>query len=159
LRVVLSESVRPYVWLYYVPIWFWGVYGTFFAAPATYVKPVMGQDVYDLWIWLCLVGTTVVMVGLYLEHKAMGDEVTRRGDLVAPLDTLGRIGIRFQAAGHACMFCVLLAYWLSTIYVTDWGEGTFTIFLIAPYVVACVLLTVQGIAKVLVAEKNKGGDS
>lgn len=140
LKAVRSDKVRPFVWVYYTPLLLWGVYGTFFAGPATYVAPVMGRLVYDVWIWLCMLATTTVMVGMTVEDRAKGDKHRMR------------TGEVLQGGGHACMFWVLLAYEMSAIAATRWGQGTFSIFAVAPYVVGCLLLTVQGVVKVLDGE-------
>jgi hypothetical protein len=140
LEAVLSEDLRSFVAMYYVPLLAWGVYGTFFAGPATYVAPVMGHLVYDVWVWLCVIGTLVVMLGLRVEDKAGGDK------------HLIRTGLVLQGGGHACMFWVLLAYEMSALSATYWGQGTFSIFAVAPYVVGCLRLTIQSVYKVLVGE-------
>lgn len=135
-NAIHTDQVRPFVWVYYISLWVWGVYGTFFAAPATYVQPVMGAAIYDLWIWLCMAGTSMVMGGLYLEDTARRDNICQ-------------VAVRLQTGGHACMFFVLLAYEVSAAYATAWGQGTFSIFVIAPYVVGCLLLTAQGVVKIV----------
>lgn len=159
LRAVYTEQVRPFVWLYYIPLWLWGLFGTLYAAPPTYVKPIMGQMVYNFWIWLCLLGTTVVMFGMRLEDKAKVNaaecEPVVLGDLVVLRDKLSRTSIRLQTGGHAAMFCVLLASEVSAIASLPWNGGvTFSIFVILPYVIGCLLLTVQGVAKIVMAEKG-----
>lgn len=141
-KAILTEQVRPFVWLYYIALCVWGIYGTFFAAPATYVLPVMGQLVYDAWVWLQIVATLIVMCGLTLEDTAKSIRLIRHG-------------VHLQTGGHACMFWVLLAYEVSAINATVWGEGTYSIFVISPYVVGCLLLTLQGIVKIVTAEQIK----
>ena len=141
-QLLLSDKVRPFIWIYYFPLWAWGIYGTFFAAPVSYVRPVMGALVYDLWIWLDLIGTSIVMCGMRFEDAAAStmDDVQRRWK--------ERAWVRLQAGGHGCMFFVLLAYEISAVYSTTWSDiATFSIFALSPYVVGCLLLMVQGIAK------------
>lgn len=155
-KAVFTEQVRPFVWLYYIPLWLWGCFGTLFAAPATFVKPVMGLMVYDFWVWLCWLGTTVVMCGLYLEDKAKArnteDDALVRGDLVVLPDKLSRTSISLQTSGHSAMFFVLLAFEVSAVAKIPWEDGnTFSIFVTSPYVVGCALLTAQGMAKISVA--------
>jgi hypothetical protein len=149
MRAVLSDKVRPFVWMYYVPLWCWGVYGTFFAGPATYVKSAMGDVVYDTWVWLHLIATTVVMVGLHLEARANSGEQTQNRAKLAYM------GLCFQASGHAAMFWVLLSYEMSAISQTYWGEGTYSIFVIAPYVAGCLLLAAQSTTKWVLIEGEK----
>jgi hypothetical protein len=160
-RTVFSQSVRPYIWLYYLPLWLWGLYVALFAAPVTYVQPVMGSWVYGVWAWMHLIAPSVVMFALHLEHKAEFDDtsdVLIIEDLRLHLDALSRVSIRMQTGGHASMFFVLLAYEISATYEAAWGLGAcgpdiYSIFVIAPYVFGCLLLTVQGSAKIVVAER------
>lgn len=139
-KVITTDQVRPYVWVYYCALFVWGIYGTFFAGPATYVEPVMGRLIYDVWVWLHIVGTSIVMSGLLMESRAH-DGVD---------DPLWNTSIRLQTGGHACMFFVLLAYEVSAIAAMHWGQGTYSIFVISPYVGGCLLLTAQGIAKIMI---------
>lgn len=140
---VNTDKVRPFVWIYYLALWVWGIYGTFFAAPVTYVQPVMGEMVYDWWVWLNIIGTSMVMISLYFEPKAARHSHCRTREYL--LRTL----IQIQTGGHACMFFVLLAYEYSAIDATSWGQGTYSVFVIWPYVIGCLLLTVQGIVKIV----------
>lgn len=150
-KAILTDQVRPFVWVYYVALLVWGIYGTFFAAPATYVQPVMGNIIYDLWVWLHVIGTITVMSGLYIEDKAKACD---RGQ---SREKLGHTSIQLQTGGHACMFFVLLAYEVSAIYATAWGQGIYSIFVIWPYVVGCLLLTTQGIVKIVTGEWDTDG--
>jgi hypothetical protein len=141
-RVILSDKVRPFIWVYCVALWIWGIYDTFFAAPATYVLPVMGQLVYNGWVWLHIIAPSIVMCGFILEDKAKSIRLVRHG-------------VHLQTGGLACIFFVLLAYEVSAISATAWGEGTYSIFVLAPYVLGSLLLTVQGIVKIVTAEQIK----
>lgn len=51
------------------------------------------------------------------------------------------------------MFWVLLAYEVSAIDATVWGEGTYSIFVIFPYVIGCLLLAAQGLVKIVAPEQ------
>lgn len=136
-KTVRTKEVRPFVWLYYVSLWIWGIYGTFFAAPVTYVEPVMGHAAYDGWIWLNVIGTSMVMCGLRIEGKARNHRDRRSAFLL-------------QTGGHGCMFFVLLAFEVAAMAATHWGQGsqTYSMFVIAPYVAGCLLLTAQGVVNV-----------
>lgn len=142
-EAVYTDRVLPFIWVYYVALWMWGVYGTFFAAPPTYVKPAMGNIIYDFWVWLHIVATSAVMCSLIIENKSeqIQDKHLHKKIWLCSVGT--------QACGHACMFWVLLSYELSAAYATEWGDGTYSIFVISPYVIGCLLLTVQGVAKVI----------
>jgi hypothetical protein len=141
-RVILSDRVRPFVWVYSVALLTWGIYSTFFAAPVTYVLPVMGQRVYDAWVWLHIIAPSIVMCGLTIEDKAKSIRLVRHG-------------VHLQTGGLACMFFILLAYEVSAITAAAWGQGTYSIFVIVPYVIGCLLLTVQGVVKIVTAEQIK----
>lgn len=142
-KAIRTDKVRPFVWLYYIALFCWGVYGTFFAAPYTYVLPVMGDAVYDAWVWLQVVATSIVMCGLWIEDEAKSVRLIRAA-------------IHLQTGGHGCMFFVLLAYEISAIDATVWGEGTYSIFVIAPYVIGCILLAAQCIAKIMMMQRDTG---
>lgn len=142
---VFTDKVRPFVWVYYAALFIWGVYGTFFSAPVTYVQPVMGHMVYNLWVWLHVLGTSVVMAGLYVEGRTHTDDAHD-----TPLE---RVAIQIQTGGHACMFFVLLGYEVSAIAETAFGEGVYGIFVIAPYVAGCILLTVQGLTRIVIGRR------
>jgi hypothetical protein len=139
-KAVHSDKVRPFIWVYYLPLLLWGVYGTVFAGPATYVQPVMGRYIYDMWVWLCMLAPAVVMCGLAIEDRSKDEHVAR-------------VGVVLQGSGHACMFWVLLLYEISAVAATYWGQGTFSIFAIAPYVAGCLLLGTQCVVKVLDGEQ------
>lgn len=142
-----EKLLRVLTWVYYIPLWLWGIYGTFFAAPATYVLPVMGQAIYNVWVWLHIIATSVVMAGLRLEDKTSHD----KWEL---------IGLIYQSWGHFCMFLVLLAYEMSAIDAIVWGTGAYSIFVLAPYVLGAFLLAIQGVAKIVVGDdKPRGGES
>jgi hypothetical protein len=138
-KVLLTDQVQPFVWIFYSPLLVWGFYGAFFAAPATYVQPVMGDTVYDLWVWLHILGTLLVMCGLSIEARA---ESPKR---------LKRIGLQLQTCGNAGVFFVLLAYEVSAIYTVHWGQGAYSILVVSPYIVGCLLLSARGLTQLLVS--------
>lgn len=141
---VFTDKVRPFVWVYYAALLIWGIYGTFFSAPATYVQPVMGHVVYSLWVWLHIAGTLIVISGLWLEGRTNTDGAD------TPLE---KVAVQLQTGGHACMFFVLFGYEVSAITATAFGEGVYSIFVIAPYVLGCLMLTVQGIARIAMGRR------
>jgi hypothetical protein len=141
-RVILSDKVRPFIWVYSAALLIYGIYATFFGAPATYVLRVMGHLVYDGWVWLLILAPSIVMCGLIVEDTAKSIRLVRHG-------------VHLQTGGLACMFFILLSYEVSAISATVWGEDTFSIFAIAPYVLGCLILTVQGVVKIVTAEQIK----
>jgi hypothetical protein len=139
-RALRTTEVRPFVWLYYIALFCWGVYGTFFAAPYTYVLPMLGSVLYDVWVWLLVVATSMAMCGLWIEDTAKSVRLVRWS-------------IHLQTTGHACMFGVLLAYEVSAIDATYWGEDAYSIFINGIIAAACFLLAAQGITKIVTAEQ------
>lgn len=138
-----SDSVRPYIWLYYVPFLLWGVYGTFFAYPIDLVAHPMGQGVYDAWVFAPIPGTLVVMFGLYL----------RNGD--SPLQEINRrllrrdyLGLYLQFGGHMLMHVVLLVFVIAAVAGASWGDPVISVFLFSSYVVGTALLSAQCFRKI-----------
>jgi hypothetical protein len=149
LRAILSDSVGPFVWLYYIPLWVWSIVNTILFLP-TYIQPVMGETVYIAWNALMISGTSLVMCGLIFEKRI---NQGKRAHLTSLGDVLGYLGIHQQAAGHMCMFFVLLAYELAGIQLVHWGEpANFSIIVICPYVIGCLLLAVQALTKLVATE-------
>lgn len=157
-KLLLNKEVRPFIWLYYLPLWAWGVFGTFFEGPATYVLPIMGQAAYQLWVWTCFIGTTVVMIGLRLEEGNRGQNHARE---TSWRDYLAYMGLGQQCGGHACMFGVLLSFEICAIVAFRRGTDMdpFTLFAISPYVVGCLLLTLQTLAQLTATEILKNQEA
>jgi len=121
-----NKEVRRFVWLWYFPLFLWGIYGTFLASPNATVEPIMGHMVYNLWVWLCLLATSWVMVALTLRSE-----------------TGEYIGLWMQAGGHFAMFWVVLTFWVCAIVGTPWGAGSFGIFALSALPVGCLWLSAQ----------------
>jgi hypothetical protein len=138
-ELIDSESVRAFVWPYYLAFLTWGIYGTFFAAPVTIVYPVMGPLMYNLWIWSCIAGPAAVMLGLML-GPIIGLAGHREEGVYA--------GLLMQVFGNAGVALVLFAFEFSGIYGAYWGLAAFSLFIIPPYVLGCVTLTLQAARKV-----------
>jgi hypothetical protein len=130
-----SETVKLFVWPYYLTLFAWGIYGSFFAAPPTIVLPAMGRIVYNLWVWQHMTGTSLVMIGLLWPNKY--------------------IGLWLQLGGNFTMFLVLLAYEVSGIYESWWGQGTYSLFAIAPYVLGCLFLAMTCVRKLYLVRKTQ----
>lgn len=152
-KTMRSTQVRPFIWVYYIALLAWGIYGTFFGAPPTYVRATMGAALYDVWVWLHIGGTLTVMTGLYLEDVA----AKRSPDVKKLLTT---IAVRMTTNGHASMFFVLLAYEMSAIY-ADYQHlpiNEYSIFITSPYVMGCLLLTAQGIVRMVLGDEDQEND-
>lgn len=136
LRAILkSDSVRLYVWPYYIAICAWGLYGSIFALPNTVVEPVMGHAVYNLWVWLCVAGPALAMSGM-LTRGAKGRY----------------FGEFMQLGGNACVAFVLAAFEYSALVGTPWGRGSVVVFIIPPYILGCTFLALRNAVELYDAE-------
>lgn len=137
-ELIDSETVRLFVWPFYFGLLCWGIYGTFFAAPIQFVYPVMGETLYNVWVWIHIPGTLAVLVGLILRHGG-----TPLAQMTTPMLFRDYMGLWMQLGGHVCMFFALLTYELSAIRGAYWGFAAFSIFALAPYVLGCLFLAIQ----------------
>lgn len=154
LKALLSDKVRPFIWLYYFPLWCWGVFATFFAGTPSFVLPIYGQLAYDAWAWAHVVATAVVMCGLRMEELNSNLDHSRPP---SRRDKISYVGVGWQAGGHASMFGVLLSYELAswTAFLHGANPDPYTMFVIFPYVLGCLLLSLQAGIKLFATEKLK----
>jgi hypothetical protein len=110
------------------------VYGTFFSEPIDIIQPDMGHAAYDAWVWMHIVGTLAVMLGLVIPDK--------------------KAGLVMQLGGNICMGCVLFAYELSSVTNSYWGRGTYSVFIVAPYVIGCLFLSATCVRKLHLANRG-----
>jgi hypothetical protein len=143
-----SETVRLFVWPFYFGLLAWGIYAVFWAEPPTLIKDALGPPVYNVWNWCNIVGTLSVMAGLILRHG--GAPI---GQLTNPQAERDYLGLILQTGGHATMFLVLLAYEVAGVMGAYWGQGAFSLFAIAPYVIGCLFLALQTLRKLWRIEK------
>ena len=122
-----SNSVRLYVWPYYIAITLWGIYGTFYAAPNATVAPVMGPTIYNAWIWLCIAAPLATMIGMLAPGHG------KQRYLGEGMQLGGNIGVGF----------VLTAFEYSALAGTPWGRGSFIVFVIPPYILGCTFLALR----------------
>jgi hypothetical protein len=142
-RMLDSESVRLFVWPFYLALLAWGIYSTIWAWPSSVIEPVMGHEVYVLWSWMFIPGTLFVLVGLALRHGGK------------PLDEMGPVllfgdylGLFMQRGGHVCMGLLLFMYEFSIVKGGFWGQPLFSFFAISPYVLGCYFLAHQAHRKI-----------
>lgn len=143
-----SETVRLFVWPFYLALQAWAIYGIFFAAPIEFVQAVMGAFAYDLWLWMCLAGTSSVLTGLALRRGG-----TPVAQMSWPMLYRDYLGLWMQLGGHLCMFLVLAVYEVSAIRGAHWGQAAFSIFALAPYVLGCLFLALQTARKLWHGER------
>lgn len=133
-----SETVRLFVWPYYIELLVWGVYATVVAQPISIVEPVMGHAFYNFWVWTQIPATLFVLLGLTMRHG--GKPVAEMGPVLLFRDWLG---LWLQLGGHVCMGLMLAAYEYSGIRGAYWGQGAFSLFLVPAYVLGCLFLALQ----------------
>lgn len=122
-RLLDSESVIPFVWIYYIALLGWGVFATVTSQSDSFVAHGMGVF-YWPWVVVQIPATLSVMAGLVWPRCSPSlVQMTDRPDLW------------LQCAGHSCMFFVLLGY-----EVVEWPQKDFSLFAIAPYVLGCFFL-------------------
>lgn len=149
-ELVDSDSVRPFIYLYYVPLFGWGVFATIFL-PFEAIEPVMGGVVANLWVWTQIPATSSAMLGLALRHG--GTPISEMSRLLLFRDWWG-LGMQF--GGHACMCLVLLGFEIAGINLLRsltmdspyWWLLAFAVFAISSYVIGCFLLSLQVARKV-----------
>jgi hypothetical protein len=133
-----TDSVRNFIWLYYLPFFLWGIYGSGFAYPIELIVNPMGHVVYDLWVWTPIPATVVALGGLVLRHGGSpADEIT------GPLLRADFLGLCMQLGGHVCMFIVLAVYEVTGIVGAYWGQPVISVFLISSYCVGVGVLAFQ----------------
>lgn len=133
-----SETVRLFVWPFYLGLLAWGVYASIWAWPLSIVEAVMGRSLYLAWLWMHIPGTLFVMIGLALRHG--GKPLDEMGPILLFSDYLG---LYMQRGGHICMGLLLFMYEVSVVKGGYWGQPLYSFFVIAPYVLGCGFLALQ----------------
>ncbi|CAA0134551.1 Uncharacterised protein [Mycolicibacterium vanbaalenii] len=133
-----SETVRLFVWPFFIGLLCWGIYGTFFSAPIQFVYPVMGEAWYNIWIWMHIPGPAAVLAGLMMRRGG-----TPIAQMSTPMLFRDYMGLWLQLGGYVTMFFALLYYEISAIQATHWGASAFSVFALAPYVLGCLFLALQ----------------
>jgi hypothetical protein len=155
-KLIDSDSVRPFVYLYYAPL-------LIFSAIAAVLVPlyIRTHSVGDIpifwWVWVQLISTNAAMGGLWLRHGDM--PVSEMNTWLLRRDWLG---LCLQTAGHAAMCMMLLEWEIAVVKVllsgglpiTDPITGLIWLLLayaaaaIASYVIGTAFLTLQCLRKI-----------
>lgn len=130
-----SDSVLPYVWVYYIWLFLFGVYAVAWSEPVQGLDDNLGPAGYMWWAWMNIIGTASVMIGLTLRHG--GTPVVQMSGRQLFSDWLG---LWMQWGGHAAMFLVLLVAEIAGVSEISWGDDAFVLFLLAPYMQGCLIL-------------------
>lgn len=147
-RWLQSDSVIPFVWVYYLWLFAFGVTAVLVLEPGGAVDRQLGRGWYTAWSWTCILGTAAVILGLVLRHggTAVEDMTTRqkRSDW---------LGLWMQWSGHAGMFFALLAFETAGLSDSKQLSEPFVLFAIAPYVQGCLILWLTTSMKLLKARR------
>lgn len=145
-----SESVRLFVWPYYLALLGYGFWAVCHKWPYNVVEPVMGPEIYHAWASMHIPGTLFVLIGLLIRYHRYS--ISKMGKFLLFLDYLG---LHMQRGGHACMAIILGMFETSMIigYTNGIIIQTYVMFLVAPYVLGCVFLTAQVHRKIVLGER------
>lgn len=132
-----SDTVRTFVWLYY--LWFiaGSVHLVFFARPLKLLEESMG-GLYTAWAWLPLIAAPTALIGLALRHGGSPAD-----DIRGPLLRKDFLGLWMQAGGHTAMTLVLAVYVASVFYGADVGQPTPSAYWLSAYFISCAILAAQ----------------
>ena len=140
--LLASDSVRNFIWLYYIAFFAWGLYGSFYAYPINLIIDPMGQPVYNVWVWTPLAAAPIALGGLILRHGG-----SPAAEIKGPLLRADFLGLWMQIGGHACMFVVLTVYITTGVIGLEERQPAISLFLFTPYAVSVALLAAQCVYK------------
>lgn len=148
MTMIDGDSVRPFIWLFYIPLMAWGFYATLVAADLQMLGSTLGPVIYSIWEFAPIPGTLSVMIGLVLRHG--GSALT---EISRPLLYRDWLGLWMQFGGHSSMCLVLVAYEVSTISEASWGQPVISTFALSSYALGTALLALQCLRKIIRAEQ------
>jgi hypothetical protein len=141
--VLASDSVRNFIWIFYIGFLAWGLWGTFWAYPIDLIVKPMGQLVYNAWVWMPLLAMPTALGGLVLRHGGSpADEIN--GNLLRR----DFLGLWMQVGGHVCMVVTLSVYIAAAIYGSEHRQPLISVFVFVPYLLSVVILAAQCVYKI-----------
>lgn len=141
--LMASDSVRNFIWIFYLPMFAWGWYGSVFAYPINLIYDTMGQAIYDVWVWTPIPATGCALVGLVLRHGGSpADQIQGR------LLRQDFLGLWMQFGGHACMFVIFSVYEVTGVLGAYWGQPIISVFGFSSYTLGVFILAVQCLYKI-----------
>lgn len=157
-ELIESDSVRPFISLYYTPWLAWAILATFWFPPVSIIQESMGHAGYVGWVWATIPATLVPMIGLAMRHGGSSVE-----DMTTPLLVRDWFGLFLQWGGHACACVLLVLFEISAVMGALNYEGPspyagmtiFVAFLLSAYTLGTGLLSVQCLRKIWKAEELK----
>lgn len=146
-----SDSVRPWIPMYYIPWLAWAVLATFWLPPVAIIQEAMGPITYLLWVWLTIPSTISPIAGLKMRHG--GSSLQAMSNLLLLRDWMGLV---FQVLGHALSCILLIMFEISAIigaaeYVgpsTYPGLTIFAAVMLVPWTTGTAMLCAQCLRKV-----------
>lgn len=148
--LLLSDSVRSFIWLYY--FWFFAsaTDGTFRADPINLIVDPMGQGVYDAWVWSPLFATPLALGGLALRHGGSPAD-----QIHGPLLRRDFLGLYMQVGGHAWMAVVLAVYAGTGFYGVEPHQPIPSVWWSCAFFMGASFLSVQCLYKVRLGKRKK----
>ena len=140
---ILDDSVRGFVWIFYISFFVWGAWGTFYAYPVDLIVRPMGVAVYDAWVWMPLLSMPTALGGLVLRHGGSPAE-----DIKGPLLRRDFLGLWMQVGGHGAMAITLAVYIGAAIIGAEHRQPIVSVFVFVPYLISVVILGWQCIYKI-----------
>lgn len=151
LRALLaSDSVRNFIWIFYIGFLAWGFWGTFWAYPIDLIIDPMGIKVYDAWVWMPLLAIPTALLGLVLRHGGSpADEID--GNLLRR----DFLGLWMQVGGHLCQAVTLAVYIGAGIYGAQHRQPIVSVFVFVPYLVSVLILAAQCVYKIHLGRQKR----
>lgn len=143
-----SDSVRDFIWFYYLPLFLWGWYGTLVAEPIPLIIDPMGPNVYAVWVSIPIFSTTMALYGLYLRHGG-----SPAADINHRLLKRDWRGLWLQVGGHLLSFWMFLVYEITGFWGMYWGQPVISLFALSSYTIGTFLLTLQCLYKIHVGRR------
>lgn len=147
--ILVSDSVRRFIWVYY----FWFIVAsldlTFYSYPIVLIVDQMGQIVYNAWAWTPLVAAPVALAGLVLRYGGSPEEA-----IPTPLLRRDFLGLWMQIGGHACMTVVLAVYIGTAWYGRASHQPIPSVYWLAAYLMGVGFLAAQCVYKVILGRKR-----
>lgn len=149
--LIQSDSVRPFISLFYAPWLMWALLAAFVFPPVQIIQEQMGHGVYVAWVWISIPGTLAPIIGLQMRHGGASIE-----EMNSPLLFRDWMGLFLQWGGHSCMCVLLILFEVSaTLAALNYsgpnnyaGVTIFAAFLLSAYMFGTALLAVQCLRKI-----------
>lgn len=147
---VVDDSVRGFLWVFYLGFLIWGLWGSFWAYPINLISDPMGDTVYDAWVWMPLLAIPTALTGLVLRHGGSPAKEIHGGLLRRDF-----LGLWMQVGGHACQAITLGVYIGAGIYAADEHQPIISVFVFVPYLACVIILITQCLYKIRLGKQRQ----